>query len=54
MENTKQENTKKVQQENNSQEQKPNIVQLVPPKEIMNKMAEIEKQYRKIVERENK
>ena len=66
MENTKQENTQEVQQENNllggaqlvtSSEETteiPQAVQLVQPKEAMDNMAEIERQYRETIERENR
>lgn len=54
MENIEQENTQEIQQENNSQEQSVRVVQLVPPKEAMDRMAEIERQYRETIERENR
>ena len=33
---------------------KPEIVQLVPPQEALDRVAELERQYRETVERENK
>lgn len=66
MENTKQENTQEVQQENNllggaqpviSSEETteiPQAVQLVQPKEAIDNMTEIERQYRETIERENR
>ena len=65
MENIEQENTQEVQQENNllkgaqpvalSEEttEMPQAVQLVQPKEAIDNMAEIERQYRETIEREN-
>lgn len=66
MENTEQENTQEVlQQENNlldgtqpiqtvSEDELPQAVQLQQPKEALDEMAEIERQYRETVERENR
>lgn len=54
MENIEQENTQEVQQENSSQEQSIHVMQLVPPKEALERMQELERKYREIVERENK
>lgn len=54
MENIEQENTQEVQQENSSQEQSVRVVQLVPPKEALERMKELERKYRETVERENK
>ena len=65
MENIEQENTQEVQQENNLLEgaqpialseettEMPQAVQLVQPKEAIDNMAEIERQYRETIEREN-
>ena len=54
MENIEQENTQEVQQENSSQEQSARVVQLVPPKEALERMQELERKYRETVERENR
>lgn len=66
MENIEQENTQEVQQENNLLEgtqpvalseettEMPRVVQLVQPKEAIDNMAEIERQYRETIERENR
>lgn len=54
MENIKQENTQEVQQENSSQEQSVHVAQLVPSKEALERMQELERKYRETVERENK
>jgi hypothetical protein len=66
MENIEQENTQEVQQENNLLEgaqpvalseettEMPQAVQLVQPKEAIDNMAEIERQYRETIERENR
>jgi hypothetical protein len=54
MENIEQENTREVQQENSSQEQSVHVAQLVPSKEAMDRMAEIERQYRETIEQENR
>ena len=54
MENIEQENIQEVQQENSSQEQSVHVAQLVPPKEAIDNMAEIERQYRETIERENR
>lgn len=49
-----------IEQENNQPEkteetiETPQVVQLVPPKEAIDRMAEIEKEYLKTIERENK
>ena len=62
MENIEQENTQEVQQEDNLlegaqpvalSEEMPQAVQLVQPKEAIDYMAEIERQYRETIEREN-
>lgn len=64
MENIKQENTQEAQQENllggkiiaeQAQiEERPQVIQLVLPKEAEDEIAELERQYREIIERENK
>lgn len=66
MENIEQENTQEVQRENNLLEgaqpvalseettEMPQAVQLVRPKEAIDNMAEIERQYRETIERENR
>lgn len=54
MENIEQENTQEVQQENSSQEQSVRVAQLVPPKEALERMKELERKYRETIERENK
>ena len=66
MENIEQENTQEAQQENNLLEgvqsvalseettEMPQAVQLVQPKEAIDSMAEIERQYRETIERENR
>ena len=66
MENIEQENTQEVQQKNNLLEgaqhvalseettEMPQAVQLVQPKEAIDNMAEIERQYRETIERENR
>ena len=66
MENIEQENTQEVQQENNLLEgaqpvalseettEMSQAVQLVQPKEAIDNMAEIERQYRETIERENR
>lgn len=54
MENIEQENTQEVQQENSSQEQSVHVAQLIPPKEALDEIAELEKKYRETIERENK
>lgn len=66
MENIEQENTQEVQQENllggevNSlaeqaqTEERPQAIQLVQPKEAEDEIAELERQYRETIERENK
>lgn len=54
MENIEQENTREVQQENSSQEQSVHVAQLVPPKDALERMRELERKYRETVERENK
>lgn len=66
MENIEQENTQEVQQENNLLEgaqpvalseettEMPQAVQLIQPKEAIDNMAEIERQYRETIERENR
>lgn len=64
MENIEQENTQEVQQENllggeviaeqAQTEERPQAIQLVQPKEAEDKIAELERQYRETVERENK
>ena len=60
METFKQENTQEVQQENTlSSEieelsQLPRVAQLVQPKEALDEIAEIEKQYRETVEKMNR
>lgn len=64
MENIEQENTQEVQQENllggeviaeqAQTEERPQAIQLVQPKEAEDKIAELEKQYRETIERENK
>lgn len=54
MEINEQENTQEVQQENSSQEQSVQVAQLVPPKEALERMQELERKYRETIERENK
>lgn len=64
MENIEQENTQEVQQENllggeiiaeqAQTEERPQAIQLVLPKEAEDKIAELERQYRETIERENK
>lgn len=66
MENIEQENTQEVQQENNLLEgaqsvalseettEMPQAIQLIQPKEAIDNMAEIERQYRETIERENR
>lgn len=54
MENIGQENTQEVQQENSSQEQSVRVAQLVPPKEALERMKELERKYRETIERENR
>lgn len=64
MENIEQENTQEVQQENllggeviaeqAQTEERPQAIQLVLPKEVEDEIAELERQYRKTIERENK
>lgn len=54
MENIEQENTQEVQQENSSQEQSAHVAQLVPPKEALERMQELERKYRETIEQENK
>lgn len=64
MENIEQENTQEVQQENllggeviaeqAQTEERPQAIQLVQPKEAIDNMAEIERQYRETIERENR
>ena len=64
MENIEQENTQEVQQENLLEgeviaeqaqtEERPQAIQLVLPKEAEDKIAELERQYRETIERENK
>lgn len=64
MENIEQENTQEVQQENllggeviaeqAQTEEQPQAIQLVLPKEAEDEIAELERQYRETVERENK
>ena len=64
MENIEQENTQEVQQENLLEgeviaeqaqtEEQPQAIQLVLPKEAEDEIAELERQYRETVERENK
>ena len=49
-ENTQQENT----QQENTQQENTQPIQLAEPREINNKIAELERQYRKIVEQENR
>lgn len=57
MKNIEQENTKEVQQENILEGEvtvkRAQAIQLVQSKEVENEIAEIEKKYREIVEREN-
>lgn len=43
-----------IEQENSSQEQSVRVAQLVPPKEALERIQELERKYREIVERENK
>lgn len=64
MENIEQENTQEVQQDNllggeimaeqAQTEERPQAIQLVLPKEVEDEIAELERQYRKTIERENK
>ena len=64
METIQQENTQEVLQDNllegnyaqhmSSAADAPRVVQLVQPKEALDEMAEIERKYREIVERENR
>lgn len=64
MENIEQENTQEVQQENSLEgeviaeqaqtEEQPQAIQLVLPKEAEDEIAELERQYRETIERENK
>lgn len=55
MEIIKQENIKNEQQENNSQSIKQNSVRvIVPPKEVFDNIAELQKKYRETVEQENR
>lgn len=64
MENIEQENTQEVQQENllggeviaeqAQTEEQPQAIQLVQPKEAEDEIAELERQYRETIERENK
>lgn len=64
MENIEQENTQEAQQENllggeviaeqAQTEEQPQAIQLVLPKEAEDEIAELERQYRETVERENK
>ena len=65
MENIEQENTQEVQQENNllegeviaeqaQIEKRPQAIQLVLPKEAKDEIAELERQYRETIERENR
>ena len=64
MENIEQENTQEVQQENllggeiivkqAQTEERPQAIQLVQPKEVEDEIAELERQYRETIERENK
>ena len=55
MEIIKQENIKNEQQENNSQSTKQNSVRvIVPPKEVFDSIAELQKKYRETVEQENR
>lgn len=54
MENIEQENTQEVQQENSFQGQSVCVAQLVPPKEALERMRELERKYRETAERENK
>nr|DAI13789.1 MAG TPA: hypothetical protein [Caudoviricetes sp.] len=64
MKNIEQKNTQEVQQENllegeviaeqTQTEERPQAIQLVQPKEAEDKIAELERQYRETVERENK
>lgn len=64
MENIEQENTQEVQQENllggeviaeqAQTEEQPQAIQLVLPKEAEDEIAELERQYRETIERENK
>ncbi len=58
MENIKQENTQKGQQENLIEGEviagQAQTIQLVLPKEAQDEIAKLEKQYRKEVEQENK
>lgn len=64
MENIEQENTQEVQQENllggeviaeqAQTEEWPQAIQLVLSKEAEDKIAELERQYRETIERENK
>ena len=64
MENIEQENTQEVQQENllggeviaeqAQTEERPQAIQLGQPKEAEDEIAELERQYRETIERENK
>lgn len=64
MENIEQENTQEVQQENllggeviaeqAQTEERPQAIQLVLSKEAEDEIAELERQYRETIERENK
>ena len=64
MENIEQENTQEVQQENLLEgeviaeqaqtEKRPQAIQLVYSKEAEDEIAELERQYRETIERENK
>lgn len=64
MENIEQENTQEIQQEDllggeviaeqAQTEEQPQAIQLVLPKEAEDEIAELERQYRETVERENK
>lgn len=64
MENIEQENTQEVQQENllggeviaeqAQTEERLQAIQLVQPKEAEDEIAELERQYRETIERENK
>ena len=64
MENIEQENTQEIQQENllggeviaeqAQTEERPQTIQLVLPKEAKDEIAELERQYRETIERENK
>ena len=64
MENIEQENIQEIQRENLLEdeviaeqaqtEERPQAIQLVLPKEAEDEIAELEKQYRETIERENK